>query len=533
MPTSLTQVKVEAKIDGKPLDADISLLSVRYALKVNEVAECQLAVGAKSKAGISKLRELFPVSGVATYYSKAEVTIKGNDTRYSTIKDDIKLFKGYVVGYGNQKQHQDLSMTLNLRGPFFKLQQIPLMAPGFHTSSPYSFSIAPISYAGSSQNGTSFSNFRNNLIAAASTKEDGFEVYRIFVSRYEEALKSASTSRRGTTKVFPAAITAFGFAGGAGESVLSEELGFLKTYGNTNLDFAASATDKKIVLSNYLRTLVDTFASNPSATFWEFLLHILSQFGLNIISLGEFIAGVPKIPLLLPPDNNIIHSKDITQMTVGDFPFFSPTRCIVSIQDALGYNNSRTKPSSIFGEYPNTTTPTEQEAATGVFASYLQAPSFLGCLRASKELRSFISDVKLIDGTKKASGIKSKLQPMKKAMAKNSLGLKEFASLYAKYLLMTKKCSQRTGEVVTRFNPYILPGFPALIKDPLGVADIFCRVREVNHVLDCKFQQATSVISVDHVRYGGELDEHPFPNPLYSSFKADVAAKSILSDMGM
>jgi hypothetical protein len=529
MASSLTPIKVEAKVNNKPLDADISLLSVKCSFKVNEVAECQLAVGFKNEAGLNKLRGMFPISGQATYYSKAEVTVKGCPSRYSAIQNDIKLFDGYVVGYGNHKQPGEISMTLNLRGPFFKLQQIPLMAPGFHPSSPYSFDIAPVSYDGNKPKGISFENFRRNLSRTASNEDDGFEMYKAFVSQYEKSLASASTSKQGASNVFPAAVKAFGMSGGG--SVLSKELDYLKTYGDTKLDF--SSPDKAQIIENYFGTLIDAFVNNPSATFWEFLLHILSQFGLNIISLGSFIAGVPKIPLLLPPSNNIIYSEDIAQMSIGDFPFFSPTRSIVTMQDASSYHASQSKPATIFGEYPDSPIPTSQESATGVFAIFTQAPSFLGYIKPSKEVRNLVSDIKTMNGTKRAEKTRPKVKELKAAMKAGTLTMRQMASIYAKYILMTRRFGQRRGETVTRFMPELLPGFPAWIEDPLKVADIYCRIREVNHVLDCQAQQATSVIAVDHVRYGGEMEEYPFPNPLYGNYSADTAAKSILSDLGI
>ena len=64
--------------------------------------------------------------------------------------------------------------------------------------------------------------------------------------------------------------------------------------------------------------------------------------------------------------------------------------------------------------------------------------------------------------------------------------------VYAKYEYYKNRSSQKSGAVTTRFNPYVVPGFPAVIIDnPETNVHVFCYVMSVSHSLSPQGMQTT------------------------------------------
>lgn len=518
MTTSLTPIKLQVTIGNFAFDdPDIQAIGFRYSTRLNEISEASISLGFRNKNGIAKIKELFPFGSSGKEPQTLKVVVKGYKTEYSTIKKDIKLYTGNVVGYGSSKQMGDISVSLNARGPFLRFQQTPLFCPGYHPGEANPLSVNPITTT-SKQN-----ELRSMLLTAVGAANNGFDAFKIFIENYEKQLSklNIASDNAGAIPVF---IKAYQKSGG---NVLSSEAKKLKIIGDISLAISNMNTDAATVISGILQERVSYFYNNPMSTFWEFLIGIMSTFGLSIVNINDTICGIPSIPLAEIPKNHIINTSDINRIEVSDFPFYSPTRSFVLAR--LQYQPSTTG-DSIYGEYPDSSEPTDQEIKTGVFAKMYDAPAFLSFIKYPASILNRMSDVSKYKNKEK---IKELLQELESAKKDHVANLKIISKIYAKYCLMEDKFRQRSGNIVTRFMPWIIPGFPCMIKDPLKIADIKCQILSADHALDCNTGQAISSFSLSHVHYDGEVEPDPFPNPFYPSYNVSGALKEITSIMGI
>lgn len=133
-------------------------------------------------------------------------------------------------------------------------------------------------------------------------------------------------------------------------------------------------------------------------------------------------------------------------------------------------------------------------------------PTWLFFLKQA-ELSAKKSDSEVPADTQPA--IKSDYQPV-------STYSTDIYELYAEYEFYREKYSRRSGAVICKFNPFIVPGFPAIVFDNVVTKQyLFCYVTNVQHTLTTSSVQTTVSFS-----YGRTLYE------VFGLLKAEFEKKS-------
>lgn len=529
--SSLTPLVVFLKIeregstvaDTSDEGTKIFVSAVRYVLGVNNVSEAVVDIAYKDQEGKDLIDEIFPRNNDGgTYLSQATLTLKGFDTKYSTIKQDIEIFKGTIIGQGQSFAVGNSTYRINLRGALFQLNQVPVLSPGLHGSTTNAFGVAPLFINSSSGKGVI-----DQIIKQVDLRDNGFRTMQAFLENYEEAIGQSSASNIFRGNAFEVALKAFRLPDGAA-SVLKDEFAQLDIPDEAGIKIDVDSDIKKSLAQN----IITKYAANFRLTWWNVLMEITEQYGLDIIYFGSKIYGVARCPLSSPPDdlNNIL-AEDLVNINTDDFPFFAPTRCLLLTKNYFGTfgPNRRDHDVSFF---PDTNELTPQEIATGVFTTVQYAPGLLGYIgvKQGKAYNNSTNHDKMSVVQNGKDKVKETAEQLKQETEQGKNSINDFYEKYAAYILMKKKFSQRAGFVATRFKPDIVPGLPCKVNSPAQSANFDCYVLSVENVINCLSNQAYTNVTVNNIRYGGELSPNPFNNPIYPNFSIPTVTAKIKSD---
>lgn len=522
-------VKIERQgstvLDTNERDNDVYITRVSYTLAVNSISEASMSVAYKNNAGLNKLKSLFPDgSDDGVYLSKATITIKGFNTKYSTIKQNIEVFEGTVVGFGQDVSYGNSNYIINMRGAMLQYNQISVISPGLHASSSGSFGVAPLVSTSATLG------IVGELTLGAQNHKNGFEFFKSLLKNYSDLVSRTIVEGNYSGRAFQGAIEAFSL-GDESASILAEEFDKLVIPDESGITLDIEGDLKEDIAGN----IIHKYAANYQMTWWHLLLDTLQQYGLDIIFFGSKIYGIPKVPLASPPtDVNQIAVEDIVRMGNGDRPFFAPSRCILMVNNhfsSTGTTNSESTLQQV-AFAPISSELTEQEKATGVFTIVEYAPGIAGYVG-----RKFGSNFGNVDDQKGAAvmkkgkaAAKQKVKEVQEKVREGKEALNEFYQKYAEYILMRNKFMQRTGNISLRYRPDIIPGLPCRINSPNSIGNFDCYVMAVNHSLDCQGNASFTSVSYNNVRYAGELKPNPFNNPIYPNFDVNSVPGQIKKD---
>ena len=168
-------------------DNDIFISSVRYSLGVNTISDATVSLGFKSRKGIIKIKEIFPIEGNETRQFWGNFIIKGSNTQNSAIPADINVFRGRVIGYGFSNNVGNYTFDINLKSYLHPLQQVSIASPGMHGMVPHTLQLAPFDYTtirlgnmGASRDQAKVENFymfARALISRTEEAKSGFELF--------------------------------------------------------------------------------------------------------------------------------------------------------------------------------------------------------------------------------------------------------------------------------------------------------------------------------------------------------------------
>jgi len=513
--STLTPVDIDVNVDGVALSKDITVLSFAHTVGVNRIAEATLSLGFLNANGLSALKAIFP-SSEGKGISEISVSLRGFETPFSRHKEDLKLFIGSAVGYGEVINIGDISITISLKGAFYIFQETAMFTPGHHIASPIAFQTNRATWSSEKDI------FRKRLLKQGSLKANGYDVFTAFVKGYEEELNASDFHSGMTggskTSAFYATLQAL-----KSQKFMTNDLDNFIKIGDVALTSGSSAANLEDFQYNLLTSRLSQYSNNPNAKFWDFLMSVMVGYGLNIISTGYNVVGVPKIPMEVPVSQNIIEVEELMSSSMSDSPYNAPTRVVVSGKQ-IASNNETAIP--IFGEYPKSFTPVGQEKFTGVKMLFVNAPGLLANIELSKKLRHFYDDVAPFDYMRNMKQFAEYIDAGKKIMKDDITSFSGIVDMYAEYILMTESHKQRTGQITIAYNPAIIPGLPGLLNSPLGLPGTEFQVRAVQHVLDAQQGQSVSILSVDHVRKEGEYTGGA-SNPFYPGYSPSSAASQI------
>lgn len=544
--TSLTPVVLNLEItNGKGVkildtvsaDSPIGLNGIRWTLAANAIAEATVSLTYKNLDGLNLLKQIFPTTqGNPTFYSTAKVTMQGFSTPFSTQINDLILFKGYIVGYGQENKVGQTTFSLNLRGPMSRIQQIPMACPGYHIANGVSIGVSPFTMTDSSVNKTPegmITETVSTLSYKAMTSKNGYELFKTIIEGYESVFAkafSASQNPKNVSQGMLLAIKAFGFADSSNPnpSIIEKELENVELLGDVDLKYDVAG----LLLETLTKQVMVSFFNSPQLSFWDFFIYCLQLFSNNVITIGDKYYIYINNPLDDPSEFttiNTVKQEDMLSYDVSDFPYYTPTRCYLAGTCKCATESTGGK--DIIGTYPSDYNLTDLEKEIGVYLLYQEAPQLMREYPINKkEFDSIVS----YDATKSGKD-KSKEQVAKKDedQTVTITGNKTMFDSYAKYFFILEKLKQRTANVMTRFMPTIIPGLPISIEDPLGIAPFDGHVFSVNNQIDCTSNTALTQIVINHVRYKGELDEYPMKNPLYTDVKLSDIEPIILKQLNI
>ena len=523
---TLNAVDVDITISGGPTivqGQDIVVSSVSVTNRVNDLSEASVSLGYKTKAGLEKLRKLFPIDGnEGVYYSELTITLKKGGP-LSNLTRDYTLFKGFINGFGHSKQAGNIEFVLNARGGLFQLSQILLGAPGFHPSAPVSWGLAALR-VDTGGGGKGAEDLVQSLLSACSKQPNPYEVFKCVILEVAKTWNPTALPR-GILKdiVFAAAIKAYGL-GANQTSVIEKELERVIVSNGLNNNLF----DKLVVAS--ITDITLTALASAQMFIWDYLLGVLDAYGLELITVSDKAIVTAKDPLNSPVTTNKVKAIDLGHINTHDLPFTSPTRCVISILDEVTANKRKSS-SKDMAIFPEDLEPTTQEEKTGVKTIYLRLPAYFAYVnhQIAKPLLDQNKVKKNRISRKGKQAAKQNIAKQNKDVQKEKDDVKTVYPLLAKYFLMKAKFKQRTGMAVFRLNPELLPGFPAQIEDPLGIATFDCYIQEVTHTISYPGQSAQTSAAFNYIRYSGDLDPNPFPTPLYPSYDPEAASKQVLS----
>lgn len=527
-------VKIIDANGGVMLDTDVTneliVNSVAYSTTLNDINSAQVGITPRTDQARQFLRKLFPYDNPdGAYFSELQIWLKGFATDYSTLKKDFMAFSGLIVGLGSSITPQSDTVVLNVRGPFFRLQNVPLLMPGVHTTTPYAFQLSPTSFLSKNGDETGKRQFVESITAFASTESlNGFEFFRYIIDQYLEQITKVTTGAGGIeSQVFSAATQSFGFAGNK-PNFLDEELQKFTSLAPA-MDSAPLYEDRARVCNSIVWQVLGAIMSNPALTFWELLQTIAEIFGLNLVFAGGQVFGITKQPLQSPVANNYLPATDMLAIQHSEEPFTWPTRVIVSEYNE--YNGFTMYPDKT-GIYPPGDGPTPQEAKTGMFTYITRAPGFLFNIPVGKEMLAVAGNPQTIR-FRKTDNLAQTMAEQVAAAKDNSSKILRIVDLYAQYVYMDIRFRQRTASVNCRYRPELLPGFCAQVDDPRGLASFVGMIESVSHNLDAANANASTTVTFSSVRFGKELEPNPFPNPFYQNHEVDAVADAILALIGL
>jgi len=525
---TLTAVDVVIKITGSETvtqGEDILVSAVTVINRVNDFSEASVSLGYKTKKGLKKLQALFPQAGEGAHFGNLEITLKAGGP-LSNITQDFCMFSGTIVGFSHVKASRQIAFSLNARGSLYQLSQILVGSPGFHPSTPQSLGLMALTVDAEDKSNPALQT-ASSIITQCMGMENAVDMYKCVVGGILKTwLAVGSGGGEFSQKAFAAAKRAYGL-GEETKSVVETELDRILVSNGINNSSLFLAIKNSALLDMVMQAI-----GNAGLSFWDLLLGTLDTYGLDLISIGNSAVVVAKAPLENPIQFNTFLIEDETQISLDDFPFQAPTRCIVTAMQ-LGTDGSKGIPphQNEVAIYPNSIEPTSQEAKTGVKTLFVSIPAFFNW--APHQVNDAYNDatqtVKHNGATHNPKEVKKEVEKAAEPGATEVDTLIKFWQDYAKYSLMKAKFKQRTGVVNLRLKPDVLPGFCARVRDPLGVATFDCAVQEVIHTISYAEARAETVIRVNYIRYRGELDPKPFENPFYPNFKPIQAAIQVLN----
>jgi hypothetical protein len=501
----------------------VSEFSVTF--RANDFSEASISLGYKTEAGLKKLQSLFPREGEGAYFSIVSITLKdGGPLSYLRVGGK-PFFRGFGVGFSHKKQAGNIAFIINAHGGPYTLGQTLMAAPGMHPSSPESWGVG--AYQSLSDSAEARVASAGVFLATLQAATSPFGAFKLAVATM--AKQWAAPAGVGSNVVFLAAQKAYGF-GSNTELKILEEIGRIVDLSPATNSLFETATKQAALFD-----LVNQLLQGGNLTFWDFLLGVLDTYGLDILCVGDKSFITPKTPLGDAVKANKIPASDLTYTDIRDFPFESPTRCIVTSRETVTSDTAESLESIETGVYPPDAEPTGQEAKTGVKAFRVDVPAWMA--EVLKANRVLLSDKALV--ASKQAGKVAREDVKKVVMESNkAIGEAQAASGllfndYAQYMLMKRKFRQRTGVVMLKFSPYLLPGFPGEIEDPISIggkpiATIQCMFLEVTHSVSYTGGTASSQVTFSHARYGGELsDEKLKSNPIYPGYSPESGAKAV------
>ena len=258
---------------------------------------------------------------------------------------------------------------------------------------------------------------------------------------------------------------------------------------------------------------------------------------MDIICIGAKCYLVAKSPLGDPVKQNDIPAGDISYLDLRDFPFQSPTRCVITTRSQLLRQRKEISEREV-AIYPPTVELTSQEEKTGVKTIIVSVPAFMSFIleRTTKSMSNKATAKKIQAGLSRRSSVKKTTGEVRKAIQDAQNEALTLYQDYAQYVLMKRKFRQRTGLAVLKFHPYLLPGFPGRLEDPISVngkpiATVDCFFSEITHNLSYSAPAAQTTVAVSYIRYKGELTDPKLKkNPIFPSFTPSGAAETVVGD---
>jgi hypothetical protein len=508
-------------------------LTVTY--RANDLAEASVSLGYTTKAGLAALQSIFPKGNEGALFGELVIKVKGiGGASYAPIKErEITLFDGLILGFSHSKGSQSIAFVVNAYSKIYPLTQIPVATPGFHPTSGLNLGVVNAIAASTFRGDGNSLGVARALLASASGVHTLYEVVQTLVT---ELLKKWSTALGNVPlpKGLRTAIKDWG---------LKQTAAVVQSLFDDNIVASSGGANVVITERNdeVLLDLCQTIWSNSSLTFWVFLISALDKYGVDLVCAGNGKGQLSVFDPLYPfaPAGNVIQPEDQTMVDIRDFPFDSPTRVIVTAP--LPRTGGQGTTIGWRGVYPTTEDEVlPQEKATGVKTIVVEAPSYLSATAklAALEVAKRGTIQKLRAGAKKSEAQLEEVRRLNIAnQEKVALGSKEFND-YARYILMKQRFRQRTGSVVMRFDPSVLPGFVAKVIDPLGskgkpISTVYGYVQEVTHTISSQGPMAQTAFTMSYVRYEGEVPIALTVNPLYPKADPRDDARLILVDMGV
>jgi len=544
-----------------------------------------------SQTGLDFLESIFPTSGRPTHQYIGEIIIRGDrHSSLTTLQEEVNAFRGQVQGYGINAGSTNFEFQINLVGFFHNLQQLSIGTPGLHGAVPYTMRMQPIVFhnkdlkpARQTTEMQYFQIFMNDLIVGNIDVEDGFELFLKIVKRYIDLLNQEFEPGVYPYRIlstYKAAIEAYNIRTKTRQAQLAEaqeisasqavaediapELSefftqTLQELKEANLTFTpfeclntvfynqpnVSLKDQVELKGRLIRFVIDNYITNPQSTFWDFFLAVLESFGLSFIDFGYASTVIIKNPIMSGDTPgaaihtlNYIRSEDTINLKIGDRPYITPTRCLVSTR---GFADFFDVEFDVYGMYPNENTASQEvldylkeDELRGPHVLFYQAPLFLAYymknyrldsqtikyMRENLKYERELAEAPETPGQlRQAEDYLQRLVSQKEAVLRGG----EIADQYAKFIYMSEKVKHRTGAISTRYMPNIFPGMPLQIEDPTKKALIECYPIEVRHMINSNSGTCGTSIMFSHVRYKGDIRPYPFIHPFYSSFKPNDA----------
>jgi len=527
---TLTAVDVDVKIAGITAGSQgagvvVSELSVTF--RVNDFSEASISLGYQTPAGLSALLALFPREGSeGAYFSEVQIFLKDGGPLSYLRAGGLPFFKGFIVGFSHKKQAGNISFIINAFGGPYQLGQIPMGAPGMHPGAAESWGVRAWTSTGTGEGGSGPEQTAMGLLGDLDGETSAFGAFKKLVGAVLSSWEASFSAPGALSEIaFEAARKAYALGPESAVQVQADldKIEDLST--SDNQLFQGEVKDSAIL------DLTRKAFGSAQISIWHFLVGTLDAYGLDIICLGDKCFVFPKSPLADPVKANIIQAEDMGYLDLRDYPFQSPTRCIVIARALLGTDREGS-PEAEAGIYPDAEELSGQEAKTGVKTIIVHAPAFMSNILAAR--RKPVVDkgqsAKAQGGKKERAEVKAAAESLRKKLGEGNEKTKQTFDDYARYILMKRKFRQRTGMAVMKFNPYLIPGLPGRLIDPITangkpMATVDGVFMEITHNLSYTTPMAQTTVSVSHLRYQGELTDAKLKqNAIYPSFSPENAS---------
>ena len=433
------------------------------------------------------------------------------------IKDNRLIYKGVITGYSHNVSTTATSISVSVNSLLYELNNLLVKTPGLHGVVPFPFFVYSPSYTEANPYNAKFPvRLLSDIKARLNTTNSPYElILKLFQAHHsilskiviEKTLKNEDVNKMYREQVLKHYIS----------DGYYEATEFVFDYMYYNNDLLRIST-QKFDYENYREIMasycVTVYSQLLDKTMWDLYITLLQAFLLTFTDLGYCGYIIPDLPLHKPSlkKYNIISPNEIITFTTNDMPFRRVNKVCTYIHIP---NNTH----YIADGTGVLVTATDKSNPTYPRIFFAQPPGFLQYY-ILEELRISHKDI-----MEKSAVYSKKPKSLKQTKRQELEKEQELLQAYGNNVLYDVKFKNRIGELITIYNPNLLPGLDIELQLPFYEQKLHGKIFNVIHNITPS--SLNTVVRVSHLRLPSEVNYDDFSYIPYENFDYDLFEKEL------